>query len=54
MEKVALSGKPKELPALMRERYQGLADRVLLRYALPTADSEAKWRTFVKAFHAGA
>ena len=47
---VALVGKPLELAPLLRERYQGLADRVSLRYALPAAASEGTWTAFVRAF----
>ncbi|MBI3993935.1 MAG: TIGR03617 family F420-dependent LLM class oxidoreductase [Candidatus Lambdaproteobacteria bacterium] len=47
---VALVGRPLALAPLLRERYQGLADRVSLRYAVPGAASEPTWSAFVGAF----
>ena len=54
LEEVAITGSPNEIPRKLRERYEGILDRVSLYFPLPANASEAQWRGFVRAFHAAA
>lgn len=54
MDTFAVSAPPEKLPALLRERYAGLLDRVSLYYPLPREDPAERWREFVEAFHSAA
>ncbi len=50
MDEVAVSGKRSELPAVLRERYDGLLQRVGLYDPIPVADAMAPWADFTTAF----
>lgn len=54
MEDIAVVANPAELPAKLRQRYEGLLQRVSLYFPIPEAASEAEWQRFVTAFHAAA
>ena len=51
MDTFAIAASPERLPAVLRERYAGLLDRVSLYYAIPREDPVERWRAFVAAFH---
>jgi hypothetical protein len=50
LDAFAVSAPPDRAPAALRERYQGLVDRVSVYFPIPPAHSEARWRTFAEAF----
>ena len=54
MEEVAVTASPSELPAKLRQRYEGVLQRVSLYFPIPTDAPEGKWRAFVAAFRAAA
>ena len=54
MEDMAVVASPAELPAKLRQRDEGLLQRVSLYFPIPEAASEAAWQQFVTAFHAAA
>ena len=50
MEQVTVSARRADLPALLRERYDGLLQRVALYYPIPPDDPAQPWADFVAAF----
>ena len=54
MEEIAVAASPSELPAKLRQRYEGLLHRVSLYFPIPAEAPEAQWRDFVTAFRAAA
>jgi probable F420-dependent oxidoreductase len=54
LETVAVVASPAELPAKLRQRYEGILDRVALYFPLPADASEADWKQFVDTFRAAA
>lgn len=54
MSEFAVSASPERMPAILRERYAGLLQRVSLYYPVPPEDPEARWQSFVEAFHSAA
>ena len=54
MEEIAVVASPSELPAKLRQRYEGVLQRVALYFPIPPDASEAIWQQFVTAFRAAA
>jgi probable F420-dependent oxidoreductase len=52
MEAIAVVASPSELPAKLRQRYEGVLQRVALYFPIPPDDPEATWQQFVTAFRA--
>jgi probable F420-dependent oxidoreductase len=54
MEAIAVVASPSELPAKLRQRYEGVLQRVSLYAPIPEEAPEAVWQQFVTAFRAAA
>jgi probable F420-dependent oxidoreductase len=54
LEAVAVVASPAELPLKLRQRYEGIVDRVALYFPLSEGAVEADWQQFVAAFRAAA
>ena len=54
LEEVAVAAPPSGVPAALRQRYEGLLDRVSLYSPIPDGAPEAEWRRFVETFRAAA
>lgn len=54
LEEVAIVARPEELPIKLRQRYEGVLQRVSLYFPIPSGADEADWQQFVHAFHAAA
>ena len=50
IEEFAVVAKPTDLAAKLRERYDGLLDRVSLYFPLPRDDSDEVWTDFLTSF----
>lgn len=50
VEQVAVVASPQELPTKLRQRYEGVLDRVSLYFPLAKDAQESEWRAFVQAF----
>ena len=50
VEAVGVVAKPAALPKAIRDRYDGVLDRVSLYFPIRAKDSEAAWQQFTKAF----
>ena len=53
-EEIAVIASPGELPKKLRERYEGVLDRVSLYFPLAKGADEGEWKGFVDAFRAAA
>lgn len=53
-EQIAVVAEPDRLPRVLRERYEGVLDRVSLYFPLPEGAEEAPWQAFVERFRAAA
>ena len=53
-EQIAVVASPSELPAKLRERYEGVLDRVSLYFPLPEGADVEDWKGFVNTFRATA
>ena len=51
MEAVAIAATPDDLGQALRERYQGVLDRVSLYFPIQASDPDARWRQFVQSFN---
>ena len=54
LEEVAIVASPSELPTKLRQRYEGVLQRVSLYFPIPKGAPEAEWTQFVKTFRAAA
>ncbi len=54
LAEIAVIASPAELPGKLRQRYEGLLQRVSLYFPLPPGAPEADWKRFVDAFRAAA
>ena len=54
LEEVAIVASPEQLPVKLRQRYEGVLDRVSLYFPLPTEATEQEWKSFVGAFRTAA
>ncbi|ETX09043.1 MAG: hypothetical protein ETSY2_01810 [Candidatus Entotheonella gemina] len=54
MEDIAVVASPSELPAKLRQRYEGVLQRVSLYFPIPENAPEAEWQQFVTTFRAAA
>jgi probable F420-dependent oxidoreductase len=54
LEDVALVASPAALPTQLRQRYDGILQRVSLYFPLPEGTPEAQWKAFVDTFRAAA
>jgi hypothetical protein len=54
LEAVAVVATPSELPIRLRQRYEGVLQRVSLYFPMPTAAPEDEWRQFVSTFRTAA
>ena len=54
LEAVAVIANPSELPLRLRQRYEGVLQRVSLYFPIPAGASEAEWQRFVDAFRSAA
>jgi len=54
MEEIAVVASSSELPAKLRQRYEGVLQRVSLYAPIPEGAPEAAWQQFVTAFRAAA
>jgi probable F420-dependent oxidoreductase len=54
MDAVTVTAKRTDLPALLRERYDGLLQRVALYYPVPSNDAAAPWADFTAEFRQAA
>ena len=52
LDAFAVSAPPGRAPALLRERYRGLLDRVSVYFPIPPAHPETRWKRFTDAFRA--
>ncbi len=52
LDLIVVVAPPAQLGARLRERYQGLVDRISLYYQVDPADPDARWTQFVAAFRA--
>ncbi len=50
LEQVAVVGSPSELPRILRERYEGVLDRVSLYFPIDENSPEQEWVDFVASF----
>jgi probable F420-dependent oxidoreductase len=53
LEKIAVVAKPAELPKTLRQRYEGILQRVSLYFPIRAGEPEATWKSFVTEFRAG-
>ena len=51
---VSVVATPSELPSKLRQRYEGILQRVSLYFPIPQEASEADWKRFVDTFRAAA
>lgn len=54
LEEVAVIASSSALPVQLRQRYQGLLQRVSLYFPMPQGAPEVEWKQFVEAFRAAA
>lgn len=54
LEDIALVAKPADLPGKLRQRYQGILQRVSLYFPIPDEAPDTAWIRFVEAFRAAA
>ena len=54
LEEVAIVASPSELPTKLRQRYEGVLERVSLYFPIPQGAPEAEWTQFVETFRAAA
>lgn len=54
LEDVAVIASPSELPSKLRQRYEGVLQRVSLYFPIPAGAPEAEWKHFVDTFRAAA
>ena len=52
LDAYAVTGSPEEVPGMLREKYDGLLDRVAFYHADRPGVNEDRWRRIVKAFYA--
>jgi hypothetical protein len=52
LEEVAVVATPAELPGKLRQRYEGVLQRVSLYFPIPEQAPEAEWQQFVTTFRA--
>ena len=52
LQQVAIVASPEELPSKLRQRYQGILQRVSLYFPLPEGATEVEWKSFVDKFRA--
>ena len=52
LEKIAIVAKPSDVPKAIKERYQGLLQRVSLYFPIRAGEAEDTWKKFVAAFRA--
>ena len=50
LEVYAVTGSPEEIPALLKEKYNGLLDRVALYHTDRPGKNNARWRNIIEAF----
>jgi probable F420-dependent oxidoreductase len=50
MAEYTITGSPQEMPGLIKERYNGLLDRVAFYYPYQPGQDEKRWRKIVEAF----
>lgn len=51
LEVYAVTGAPDDIPAILRERYDGLLDRIAFYFPYRPGEHEARWRALVRAFN---
>ncbi len=54
LDEVAIVASPSELPRKLRQRYEGILQRVSLYFPVPQGAPEAEWQQFVTTFRAAA
>lgn len=54
LEAVAIVASPTDLPRQLRQRYEGILQRVSLYVPIPEHAAEAEWQRFVETFHTAA
>ena len=54
MDAVAISAEPSKLGAALRQRYEGVFDRVSLYFPIKTTEGDARWQQFTQSFKAAA
>jgi len=52
LDEYTVTGSPEEIPALLKERYDGLLDRVAFYHPDPPGVNDKRWRKIVEAFAA--
>jgi cobalamin-dependent methionine synthase I len=50
MAEYTITGSPQEMPGLIKERYNGLLDRVAFYYPYQPDQDEKRWRKIVETF----
>ena len=50
LDEYTVTGSPEEIPALLKERYDGLLDRVAFYHPDPPGVNDRRWRRIVEAF----
>jgi hypothetical protein len=50
LEVYAVTGSPEEIPALLKDKYDGLLDRVALYHTDRPGKNDARWRKIIEAF----
>ena len=53
-EEIAVVASPSELPKVLRQRYEGVLDRVSLYFPLAESADESEWKGFVDSFRVAA
>ena len=51
LDEVAIVASPDELPVKLRQRYEGILQRVSLYFPIPANADESEWHQFIRAFH---
>jgi len=54
MDAVAISAEPSKLGAALRQRYEGVFDRVSLYFPIKSTEGDARWQQFTQSFKAAA
>jgi probable F420-dependent oxidoreductase len=54
LEEIALVAGPADLPGKLRQRYEGILQRVSLYFPIPESAAETDWQRFVDTFHTAA
>ncbi len=54
MDAVAISAEPSQLGATLRQRYEGVFDRVSLYFPIKDTESDNCWQQFTESFQAAA